>query len=103
MDKLVNGTQLAEHFKVSRNTIYKWIKNNIGYITISSFSATTSEQFIKKLESLEKEKINSLIIDVRDNPDGKLGQVNKILDEFVANDYVGGFIDNNIFVKMWSW
>ena len=81
-------------FKVKRGVIEipsvtsSVLENNIGYITISSFSATTSEQFIKKLESLEKEKINSLIIDVRDNPGGKLGQVNKILDEFFSKKTV---------------
>lgn len=60
------------------------LDNKIGYINISSFSATSSEQFTKKLNALEKDKIESLIIDVRDNPGGKLGQVNKILDEFFS-------------------
>ena len=58
------------------------IEENIGYISIDSFSATTSEQFSKQLKKLEDKNIESLIIDVRDNPGGKLGQVNKILDIF---------------------
>ena len=36
MDKLVNGTQLAEHFKVSRTTIYKWIKKGMPYIELGN-------------------------------------------------------------------
>lgn len=63
-------------------------ENNIGYISIDTFSATTSDQFSKKLDELEKQNINSLIIDVRDNPGGKLGQVNKILDLFMAKKTV---------------
>ena len=34
------------------------------------------------IETLEKKNIKSLIIDVRDNPGGRLGQVNNILDLF---------------------
>ena len=55
---------------------------NVGYISITTFSSNTSEQFIKELKDLEAKGIKSLIIDVRDNPGGKLGQVNKILDVF---------------------
>lgn len=62
--------------------------NSIGYISIDSFSATTSDQFSKKLDELEKQNINSLIIDVRDNPGGKLGQVNKVLDLFMSKKTV---------------
>lgn len=58
------------------------LEESIGYIVIDSFSATTSEQFSKKLKGLEDAEIKSLIIDVRDNPGGKLGQVNKILSKF---------------------
>ena len=57
-------------------------ENNIGYIAIDSFSATTYDQFNKAFKNLKNKDINSLIIDVRDNPGGKLGQVNKILDLF---------------------
>lgn len=55
---------------------------DIGYISISSFSSNTSDQFNKKLSNLEEQNIKSLVIDVRNNPGGKLGQVNKILDLF---------------------
>ena len=38
--------------------------------------------YSKKLKKLEEDNITSLVIDVRDNPGGKLGQVNKILEQF---------------------
>lgn len=60
----------------------KVYENNVGYIGIDSFSATTYDQFNKAFKNLKDKDINSLIIDVRDNPGGKLGQVNKILDLF---------------------
>ena len=62
--------------------------NNIGYIFIESFTENSGIQFKEALKSLEKQSINSLIIDVRDNPGGKLGQVNKILDVFLDKKHV---------------
>lgn len=61
---------------------------NIGYLSIDSFSSTTGKQFSKQLTKLEDKNINSLIIDVRDNPGGKLGQVNEILDIFFDKDTI---------------
>lgn len=54
----------------------------IGYLNITSFAANTAGQFSKKLKSLEKKKIDSLIIDVRDNPGGHLLQAKEILSKF---------------------
>lgn len=64
------------------------LEEAIGYIKIDNFSATTSEQFNKKLKDMEEKNISSLIIDVRDNPGGKLGQVNKILEKFFSKKTV---------------
>lgn len=55
---------------------------DVGYIYISSFASNTSNQFKDAYIELEKKKIKSLIIDVRNNPGGRLGQVNNILDLF---------------------
>ena len=54
----------------------------IGYIDIDNFAANTYYQFKDHLTKLEKNKIGSLIIDVRDNTGGHLTQVNKILSMF---------------------
>ena len=54
----------------------------IGYLYIESFSANVYKQVKKELESLEKKKIDSLIIDLRDNPGGYLDQAKKVLDLF---------------------
>ncbi len=52
-------------------------KNNkkIGYITISLFSSVTNKQFHKKLEKLEADGIDALLIDVRGNSGGYLTTV----------------------------
>lgn len=55
----------------------------IGRISVSVFAANTYVQFINELTKLEKNKIDSLIIDVRDNPGGHLAQVSKVLSLFL--------------------
>ncbi len=64
------------------------LDNNIGYIVIDSFASNSSDQFLKELKKLEKKKITSLIIDVRNNPGGRLGQVNEILELFLPKKTV---------------
>lgn len=53
-----------------------------GYIYINVFASNTYKQFKNNLEKLEDNKIDSLIIDVRNNPGGHLNQVTKILELF---------------------
>lgn len=55
----------------------------IGYIYINIFASNTYAQFKQKLENLEAKKIDSLIIDVRENSGGYLDQVTKILELFM--------------------
>lgn len=50
----------------------------IGYISISIFSSVSAKQFKSNLEKIEKEGIDSLIIDVRDNNGGYLSSVTDI-------------------------
>ena len=54
----------------------------IGYIKINIFSSNSYDQFVETIDDLEKKKIDSLIIDIRDNPGGHLSQAKKILDWF---------------------
>lgn len=58
--------------------IYEKENKKIGYIDISIFSSVTDKQFEKKLKSLEKDKIQGLIIDVRGNNGGYLSSVTNI-------------------------
>lgn len=75
--------------------IYTQGGQKIGYLSISVFSSNTYQQFVSALEKLEKKKINSLIIDVRNNPGGHLDQVKDILDLFLEKKKVLYQISNN--------
>ena len=59
------------------------LDNNIGYITISTFSSVTDDQFSEALTKVEKEGAKSLIIDLRGNGGGYLSTVTNIISRFV--------------------
>ncbi len=60
----------------------------IGYIDISLFSSNSYDQFKDKLEELEENSIDSLIIDVRDNSGGYLTSVTDICSLFLEKGKV---------------
>lgn len=60
----------------------------IGYIKISIFSLNTYSQFNEQLKKLEKENIDSLIIDVRGNTGGHLSTVDDVLSLFLDKKHV---------------
>ena len=60
----------------------------IGYIELSIFANNTYSQFKKKLDELEKQNIDSLIIDVRGNSGGYLSAVTDIASIFLERDKV---------------
>lgn len=57
--------------------------NKIGYLKISKFNETAYEQFYEKLNKIEVDGINSLIIDLRDNTGGYLSAATKISELFL--------------------
>ena len=60
----------------------------IGYIRLSIFASNSYSQFSKKLKELEKEKFDSLIIDVRSNSGGYLSSVTDIASMFLSKNKV---------------
>ena len=73
--------------KVETPTVTSEIKEvegkKLGYLDISLFSAVTYEQFKTKLEKLEKEGIEGLVIDVRNDTGGYLSSVTDISSLFL--------------------
>lgn len=61
------------------------VDNELGYIRINRFSATTYEEFMRSLEKLKTAGITKLILDLRGNPGGYLNAAIGIADEFLEN------------------
>src|SRR3982751_123916 len=57
-----------------------------GIIRINKFSQTTYEEFMQSLESLQSQGLRKLILDLRGNGGGILGEAVDIADEFLDGD-----------------
>ncbi len=59
------------------------IGDDIGYIKLNRFSLTTMSEFDSAMKALQKEKINSLILDLTGNGGGYLEIAFELADEFL--------------------
>lgn len=62
------------------------IDNEIGYIKISRFSATTHQEFVAAVEDLKDKGMEKLIFDLRGNGGGYLDAAIDIADEFLLKN-----------------
>ena len=90
-----NGKELS--FELSKakietpivdSDIYENNGKKIGYIKIEIFNSNSYKQFNNALKKLEKNNIEGLVIDVRDNPGGYLSEVKNILCLFLNKKQV---------------
>ena len=62
------------------------LKNNVGYLRLTSFNENSSDQIREQIREFEKnENVNSYILDLRNNPGGLLSQAIRISDFFLDN------------------
>ncbi|MEE3467570.1 MAG: S41 family peptidase [Eubacterium sp.] len=68
---------------VNKSVFHQVLKNEIGYLQITSFDRETPKQFRSAIDDLEKKNIKGLILDVRNNPGGVLSAVLSVLDRLL--------------------
>lgn len=59
------------------------INNEIGYLRMSRFAATTYDEFMQGMNKLKGQGMKMLLLDLRGNPGGYLEQAFKISSEFI--------------------
>lgn len=64
------------------------LEDNIGYIRLVEFQERTPKDLEKNLRELEKQGMDSLILDLRNNPGGLLDVAVEVADKFLAKDQV---------------
>ncbi len=86
---LREGLQEAKDFTIVRDIIKiqsvrsKMLEDGIGYIRITQFQEQTGADLAEALKNIEKEKANSLILDLRNNPGGLLNVSVEVSGEFM--------------------
>lgn len=66
----------------------RMLDDELGYIRISMFDQITSDDFKTNLEDILAQNPKGLVIDLRNNPGGSLGEVVEIADELLGNQMI---------------
>lgn len=64
------------------------LENDVGYISLPSFTENSAKEFKKNYESLKKKNIKSLIIDIRNNGGGIVDEALEMLDYILEKDKI---------------
>jgi carboxyl-terminal processing protease len=75
-------TLVREIIKVDSVRDVRVIGDGVGYIQVTEFSEHTGEQFTKALNTLVQQRIDSLVIDLRNNPGGLLDAAVEVAEPF---------------------
>ncbi len=73
----------------------KMLKDNIGYIELSTFVENTPKDFNKALDKLKKENMKALILDLRDNGGGLVDKCCEIADTLIGKGTIVYTEDRN--------
>ncbi|MBK98356.1 MAG: hypothetical protein CL672_06140 [Balneola sp.] len=83
------GVNEIQYFTITRDDIPIYtvdasylLDEQTGYIKINRFAATTHDEFMQAMDNLKNEGMERLILDLRGNPGGYLGQAIAIAEEF---------------------
>ena len=67
-----------------KSVVSKMLDNKVGYLRLRAFNENSSNQLIKQIVSLKKnKKLTGYILDLRNNPGGLLSQAVEITDFFL--------------------
>lgn len=70
------------------SVFHEMLDSNIGYIRITEFKGVTSDQYQEAFDNLEKQGMEKLIVDLRDNPGGLLNSVCDILRKILPEGLI---------------
>ncbi|MDR3349563.1 MAG: S41 family peptidase [Acidaminococcales bacterium] len=73
----------------------KKIEDKIGYIRVAMFTERTYEEFLAQLGKLEKEGVNGIVLDLRNNPGGLLDASVRLAEHFVPRGPIVSIVDRS--------
>ncbi|MCI8663379.1 MAG: S41 family peptidase [Hungatella sp.] len=71
---------------------HEMLKDHVGYIYVMQFDEVTSEQFKTAVDDLERQGMEKLVVDLRDNPGGLLDAVVEMLAYVLPDDRMDGML-----------
>jgi carboxyl-terminal processing protease len=87
------GKEQVQQFTVVRDKIPQqsvaasyMVNEEVGYIKVTRFSATTYNEFRKAMDDLAAQGMKKLILDLQDNPGGYMDRAVNMADEFISGN-----------------
>lgn len=81
------------HFNIIRDKIPQhsvaasyMIQDEIGYIKVTRFAATTYDEFFTAISDLQDQGMKKLILDLQNNPGGYMDRAIRMADEFISGN-----------------
>lgn len=81
--KLVDIDIKRAKIVISPVPVYQMLNDTVGYIRLTSFTDKSSKEMLTAVLSLKEQGAQAMILDLRSNPGGILGEANKIVNMFV--------------------
>ncbi len=87
------STKKETKYNITRNTINLYsvdvalmFDNETGYVNVTRFSETTTDELQNALNNLSKQGMKKLVLDLRNNPGGYLDQARSVTDLFLSGN-----------------
>jgi len=95
-DKKIPFTITRGEVPIASIDAYYMINEDLGYIKINKFAATTYDEFKLALTDLIEKDMKKLVLDLRHNPGGYMQVATQIIDEFLEDGKLIVFTKNKI-------
>ena len=80
--------------KIELSSVHFEMREDIAYINITHFSERTNEELSPVLESVVEKEARGVILDLRSNSGGLLGEVIDVASQFLSEGVVVNVVDN---------
>lgn len=98
-DELIDFTLIRDNIPLYSVDVDYMVDEEIGYIRLSKFSATTEEEFVMAVDRLARQGMKKLILDLRENGGGYMNSAIFIADQFLAGEELIVYTEGNARVK----
>ncbi|MDX9872677.1 MAG: S41 family peptidase, partial [Clostridia bacterium] len=91
--EIVRGQQKPFSIEITRdiieiNPVITALFGGVGYIKITEFNDNTEKNFLSALETLDKQQITQLVLDLRDNPGGAADQAVAVAKQLIPRGLI---------------
>ena len=85
-EDIVSYTVVRDKIPQHSVAVNYMVNDEIGYIKVTRFSATTYDEFKKAMNELLDKGMKKLILDLQDNPGGYMDRAINMADEFISGN-----------------